>query len=42
MVEDVTLDKEVGGRVERIRNSDMREDRAEGIIKWVGSESKGQ
>jgi hypothetical protein len=32
----------MGGRVERIQNSDMREDRPEGIIKWAGSESKGQ
>lgn len=32
----------MGGRVERIRNSDTREDRFEGIIKWVGNESKGQ
>ena len=32
----------MGGRVERIRNSDTREDRFEGIIKWAGNESKGQ
>jgi hypothetical protein len=32
----------MGGRAERIQNSDMREDQPEGIIKWAESESKEQ
>jgi hypothetical protein len=40
-VEGVTLDKEMEGRTERIRNSEAKEDRSQGVSKRAVMESEG-